>query len=615
MSFVENAKALAVVLVPLLCACPGPATPGGNVKQAAITQANAQQLAEAGSNDAQFSAVAGGPNQGGTSQGPGAVSGDCGGSSATDSTYEAATGKLSGTIADTNYCQAGTTKNGQFAFTGTLTQATATMDLTITFTNYGIKDATSDSLINGTVLVRGTPTASTLTMNAAVKDNLSNVESKLENLVLTQATTAAATELGLEGRFLHPAFGYVDLSSPTVLRTNAGDKHPSSGVLLMSGAQNSKARVTYLTNAQYRVEVDETGSGTFALVGSYDWLTSAVSGAAPALTSLSPPFGPVGTSVTLRGLNFSAAAPGNVVKFNGVAAQVIDATATQLVTTVPAGATAGRVTVTTAAGTGTSGADFAVTTATNAALAGTWKLTNPPAGYEVAIMLNPDNTYVEGLKTLATGKACFEVGLLITTATTMTNTVKASGCNTDPARVGAVTLYSYTLAGATVTTTDTTPGHAATVSIWAKQSTIPQLVGRWGSASASALTYVDGAGAYAGSGRGSSNSYEFNSDGSYKYVFYGEMRFYGCVTTVFTWVLGNASVSGANVTLAETKHYYEYTNSCNASANTAEYRPPATNTYPYSIEQVKSPYSGAVTTKLFLWEKGASAAPNEYPKQ
>jgi IPT/TIG domain len=62
--------------------------------------------------------------------------------------------------------------------------------------------------------------------------------------------------------------------------------------------------------------------------------------------------------VTITGLNLSAA---TAVAFGGTPAAIVSATATQIVTTVPAGAATGRITVTTPAGTATSRTSFTVT--------------------------------------------------------------------------------------------------------------------------------------------------------------------------------------------------------------------------------------------------------------
>jgi hypothetical protein len=83
-----------------------------------------------------------------------------------------------------------------------------------------------------------------------------------------------------------------------------------------------------------------------------------VEGAAPTITSFAPTAGPVGTSVTITGTNLTGATS---VKFNGVSATITSNTATQIVTKVPAGATTGKITVTTAGGTATSATNFTVT--------------------------------------------------------------------------------------------------------------------------------------------------------------------------------------------------------------------------------------------------------------
>jgi YD repeat-containing protein len=67
-----------------------------------------------------------------------------------------------------------------------------------------------------------------------------------------------------------------------------------------------------------------------------------------------------GTPVTIHGIGFSAVAADNQVTFNGVSAVVETATATAIKTKVPAGATTGRVRVTSPLGAAVSRSDFTV---------------------------------------------------------------------------------------------------------------------------------------------------------------------------------------------------------------------------------------------------------------
>jgi hypothetical protein len=78
---------------------------------------------------------------------------------------------------------------------------------------------------------------------------------------------------------------------------------------------------------------------------------------APSIAGLAPASGPTGTSVTISGADFNGA---TAVRFNGVSANFTVVSPSQVVATVPSGATTGLVTVTGPAGSGTSAAAFTV---------------------------------------------------------------------------------------------------------------------------------------------------------------------------------------------------------------------------------------------------------------
>jgi len=75
-------------------------------------------------------------------------------------------------------------------------------------------------------------------------------------------------------------------------------------------------------------------------------VTFTVSSPTPAISSLSPASGAVGTAVTINGTNFGAAQGSSTVTFNGTAATPTSWSATSIVAPVPAGATSGDVVVT-----------------------------------------------------------------------------------------------------------------------------------------------------------------------------------------------------------------------------------------------------------------------------
>mgnify|MGYP002777006283 CR=1 FL=1 len=78
---------------------------------------------------------------------------------------------------------------------------------------------------------------------------------------------------------------------------------------------------------------------------------------APQILTFFPDMGPVGTTVTLEGIDFASATS---VQFNGTPTTIVTRTSTRLVVTVPAGATTGQISVTSPLGTGVTATPFRV---------------------------------------------------------------------------------------------------------------------------------------------------------------------------------------------------------------------------------------------------------------
>src|SRR5262249_19153010 len=78
----------------------------------------------------------------------------------------------------------------------------------------------------------------------------------------------------------------------------------------------------------------------------------------PAITSFTPPRGPVGTTVIITATSLTGASS---VTFNGVAASYTVNSSTQITATVPSGATTGKIKVNTGGGSSTSTTNFTVT--------------------------------------------------------------------------------------------------------------------------------------------------------------------------------------------------------------------------------------------------------------
>ena len=107
----------------------------------------------------------------------------------------------------------------------------------------------------------------------------------------------------------------------------------------------------------YAIAAGPDGAMWFATIesGTIGRLTTTVT---PGISGFTPGSGAVGTAVTISGRNFAGVSQ---VTFNGVPASIVSHNAKQIVADVPAGATSGAISVTTAAGTATSSTPFTVT--------------------------------------------------------------------------------------------------------------------------------------------------------------------------------------------------------------------------------------------------------------
>lgn len=152
----------------------------------------------------------------------------------------------------------------------------------------------------------------------------------------------------------------------------------------------------------------------------------------PAITTVSPSSGPVGTSVVITGTNFGVVQGSSTVTFNGIPATATSWNNTTIDATVPTGASTGNVVVTTAGGS-SNGVTFTVTT--------------PPPPAPVLTAINPTS-----------GTVSTNVNITLTgTALTGTTAVNASGGVT----VSNVAVVSDT----SVTATLTLPSTATTANI------------------------------------------------------------------------------------------------------------------------------------------------------
>ncbi|CAJ9217088.1 IPT/TIG domain protein [Burkholderia pseudomallei] len=123
------------------------------------------------------------------------------------------------------------------------------------------------------------------------------------------------------------------------------------GLMLLAGGIAHAQSTRYVYDANGRLVAVTANNSTSVQYG-YNTLGQAAQVSAPlsagqlAIFSFTPTHGEAGTQVTLQGQGFDSTAANDTVSFNGTPATVLSATSTQLVASVPSGATTGPITVT-----------------------------------------------------------------------------------------------------------------------------------------------------------------------------------------------------------------------------------------------------------------------------
>ncbi|HEY3402544.1 MAG TPA: FG-GAP-like repeat-containing protein, partial [Ohtaekwangia sp.] len=103
---------------------------------------------------------------------------------------------------------------------------------------------------------------------------------------------------------------------------------------ILSNVTGIEINGTYAANASYLSGLDNVV------------LEERVLSTAPAVSSLSTTSGKPGQTITINGTGFNTTAANNVVRFGAVAGTVTNATATQLIVTIPVGAQYGKIVIT-----------------------------------------------------------------------------------------------------------------------------------------------------------------------------------------------------------------------------------------------------------------------------
>jgi hypothetical protein len=188
------------------------------------------------------------------------ITGNCGGSMSYDITVDDLAGSFEGSFTFSDYCDDETTLDGGASFSGEMDVVSGEfIEATFTFDNLSGGDLTLD----GEIIIDFTASPNVITFNGYTQDPVTDKVFRIENYIITIDDNAGFVEVEMAGTFYYPDYGYVTLSTPDALIIHDGDEWPTSGALLVTGNNNSKARITAIDNLTCAVEADVDGDDAY----------------------------------------------------------------------------------------------------------------------------------------------------------------------------------------------------------------------------------------------------------------------------------------------------------------------------------------------------------------
>jgi len=198
------------------------------------------------------------------------LSGPCGGTVSYTIQYNDATGAFSGTFTFNSYCDTGVTITGRTTVSGTINTGTSTIeDIRFDFTNLSDGSSTLDGYLDIDFIV----SPIRIGFDALFKDGATSKVYWVSNFEMFITIGGSYVDVNLSsGAYYDPDYGYVTITTPTPFRVYDSDFWPSSGVIVVTGTGNTKARLTTIDNTQCRIDADLDGNGTYEWgPNTYNW--------------------------------------------------------------------------------------------------------------------------------------------------------------------------------------------------------------------------------------------------------------------------------------------------------------------------------------------------------
>jgi hypothetical protein len=190
------------------------------------------------------------------------ISGGCGGSATYTISVDDSSGDFSGTFSFSNYCDLGDVLDGSITIAGNIDLNTVTFGtISMTMTSLSFSSGNDAFTVDGSLSFNPTSSPLVITMDLKLQDNTTQQVFWAKDFTLTITTGLSYEDEAMAGRFYHPDYGYVTVSTTTPFRYAGTDEWPSSGVMVATGSGGSTSTLTALSNTTYQIDIDTDGDG------------------------------------------------------------------------------------------------------------------------------------------------------------------------------------------------------------------------------------------------------------------------------------------------------------------------------------------------------------------
>lgn len=175
--------------------------------------------------------------------------------------FNESTGVFSGSISFNQYQETADAAllSGSITFAGAFNQATDEFtSLSITVTGLQGSLGSEAFVMNGSMALTNAGFTQNLSMSMVLLDVANNRTYWLKDFNMA----LDGDVMSISGIYYDHIHGYVVISTLTPLNISSYSDEPTSGQLLFTGSNGTKARLTY-TYSGYILEVDETGNNTY----------------------------------------------------------------------------------------------------------------------------------------------------------------------------------------------------------------------------------------------------------------------------------------------------------------------------------------------------------------